>query len=178
VYTSSDWGSKMEIRFPDMSVLSHLKSAARCLQSKHGALRTPLSLVSLLLVASTLAFAASVFDIAGTGQTEIFPQPMAPTSFELPYSMALSSEFNEPGLPPDLVMLLGSAGPSLSAPVMNLESAPISDDTPGPEEAHRLTAFIGVVLLAGGLILYLGSPAFRDWLNQFLFDAFSPLKYP
>ena len=178
MYTKSDWGSKMEIRLPDMSILSHMESAWRCLESRHGVLRTSLRLVSLLLVASALAFAASVFDITGTGQTEIFPQPMVPTSFELPYSMALSSEFNEPGLPPDLAMLLGSAGPSLSTPEMNLESAPISDDTSGPEEAHRLTAFIGVVLLAGGLILYLGSPTFRDWLNQFLFDAFSPLKYP
>jgi hypothetical protein len=160
-----------------MRILSPLRSAWRGLQSKHGALRTPLGPVSLLLVVSTLAFAASVSDITGTGQTGVFSQPMVPTSFELPYSIALLSEFNELAPPPDLAMLPGSAGPSLSTPLLNPESAPLSDDTPGPEQAHRLTAFIGVVLLTGGLILYLRSETFLDWLHQFLFDAFSPLKY-
>jgi hypothetical protein len=162
-----------------MRILSPRESAwkASAIQVRGVAHAPQFCLISLLLVVSTVMFASSISDITGPGQTDILAQLMVPTSIELPYSTALPLEFDDPAPPPDLAMLPGSVGPFLSTPLLNDGSAPMFEDTPEPNQAYRLTTFIGVVLLAGGLMLYLRSAAFHDWFNQFLFDAFSPLKY-
>jgi len=161
-----------------MTIVSTRETAWRQLQSKHGALLTPLVPVSLLLIVSTLAFASSVSDIAGPGKTEIFPQLMIPTGVELLWSSTLPSEFIELA-PLDLEVSPGSTGPLVSSGLLNQNSARVPDGTPKPEQGHHVIAFllIGVLLLAGGLSLFLRSLTFRNWFNQFLFDAFSPLKY-
>jgi hypothetical protein len=131
----------------------------------------------LLLAISTSAFAASVSDIHGLSQTDTLPQPAALTLLDLPPSAAIPSDFADLAPPLDLDTLPGFVGPVLFKPPLSQETDPLSGGTPEPEQEHSLTAFIAVVLLTGGLILYLESETFRHWLNQFLYDAFSPLKF-
>ena len=135
-----------------------------------------IDLVALLL-ASAPVFASVAPGAMGPGRSETLSTAILTPSAP-PQGSALPSGFNWAGPQPDSDMVLYAGGRPLTLETfLDEERSRAPVDTSEPEQAQRLSTLIGIVLLAGGLVLYLKSPAFRNWLNQLLFDAFSPLKY-
>jgi hypothetical protein len=128
-----------------------------------------------VLVVSTAMLGASVSETAARGPSMTLPELMATAPLDPAYGRAPMSEFKEPAIPGG-AMFPDASSPSLFTPLL-MQERDGADDSAETDQPQRLTTCIGVVLLAGGLLLYVKSPTFRNWLNQLIFDAFSPLKY-
>ena|SRR5581483_3749768 len=159
-----------------MRIRSLLERVWMCYQSRLGVSPSPLGLVWLLLILSNVSFAASVADTNHSALSGVSPQWISQHTVDLSYSAASQKTWGKnPNV--DLVVLDLPAGQYFSVPVLDRWNPSLFEDPSESEGPPHLAALVCVVLLAGGIVLYLRSPTFHDWLNQLIYDVVSPLKY-